>query len=175
MMSVKSSQFSTPDFDRLPAFRQWQKENGEDFSLLGYLSCVGRAELAIAFTQLFYPSFIKYNGGIFLEATFDESLYKQWWQNFQGDMNEVEKVLNYVRLEDWLPGCDRVGRDNLIYLGQVLEKTWTAALSEALRDLNASSNPSRKVELRIEEEEVSLTVYQNPSPVGIAREDVFEL
>ena len=105
-------------------FQQWKKANGDDFSLWDYLSGVANVEVALAFTKLFCPDVVEHDGGIFLSETFNQEIYEQWKAELENDITAIEQVMNHQHIDDLLPGADRVGIDNLFYLGQVIRQMW---------------------------------------------------
>lgn len=109
---------------KLKHFQEWKAINGESFSLLDYLSVVSSAEVAIAYTKIFSPDFIEYDGGVFLAEVFSAELYQQWKAKLGDDRSAIERVMNHIHLDDLFQGADKVGIENLAYLGEVLKQLW---------------------------------------------------
>lgn len=122
------------DIDQLKNFQRWKQANGDDFSLWDYLSRASRAEVAIAFTKLFWPDFIEHEGGVFLSEAFNVELYQQWKAHLGNDLVAIERVINHQHLDDILSGADKVGIKNLFYLGEVLVQMWESRLKSLYPD-----------------------------------------
>jgi hypothetical protein len=110
--------------DRMSEFQQWKKANGDDFSIWDYLSGVANVEVALAFTTLFWPDFVEYDGGIFLAESFNQEIYEQWKAELGNDIAAIERVMNHQHIDDLLPGAENVGIDNLFALGKVIKQMW---------------------------------------------------
>jgi len=123
---LKNSQISL-NINKMPNFQQWKKSNNGDFSIFDYLGAVGNMELVIALTKLFYPDVVEHEGGIFLAETFQPEIYEQWKAQLE-NMNEIERVMNHLHLDDLFSDVEEVGIENLYYLGQTLQKMWELRL-----------------------------------------------
>lgn len=124
-MSIKQISLNT---DQLIDFQQWKKANGGDFSLWDYLFGVANVEVAIVFTKLFWPDFVEHEGGIFLSEAFNIQTYDRWKAQLGNDITSIERVMNHQHIDDILPGSDKVGADNLYYLGQAIAQMWESRL-----------------------------------------------
>lgn len=132
-MSVKQISLNS---EQLIDFQQWKQANGDDFSLLDYLFGVANAEIAIAFTKLFLPDIIEHEGGIFLAQAFNKETYERWKAKLGNDIIAIEKVMNHLHIDDLLPGTEKVGIDNLFYLGNAISQMWTSRLKSLYPDRN---------------------------------------
>ncbi|MCD8486380.1 MAG: hypothetical protein LRZ84_06445 [Desertifilum sp.] len=119
---------------QLKNFQRWRRLNESQFSLWDYLHRVSRVEVALAYTKLFLPDFIEYEGGIFLKEAFSQDFYEQWKVTLDGDMTAIEKVMNHQHIDDLLPGAEQVGIDNLLYLGEAIAQTWDSRLRSVYPD-----------------------------------------
>jgi hypothetical protein len=117
-----------PNTDHLKNFQRWKQANGDDFSLWDYLSRVSRVELAIAFTKLFWPDFVEHENGIFLFEAFNIQVYEQWKTELGNDIASIERVMNHQHIDDILQGAEKVGIENLLYLGQSITQMWETRL-----------------------------------------------
>ncbi|MEW6499549.1 MAG: hypothetical protein AB1589_44860 [Cyanobacteriota bacterium] len=127
MLTEKIS-LNNPNIDQLKNFQRWKQANGDDFSLWDYLFRASRAEVAIVFTKLFWPDFVEHEGGIFLSEAFDSKIYEQWKAQLGNDMPSIERVMNHQHIDDILQGADKVGAENLLYLGQAIAQMWESRL-----------------------------------------------
>lgn len=114
--------------EQLLNFQQWKKVNGDNFSFWDYLFGVSNVEIAIIFTKLFWPDFVEHEGGIFLSEAFNIQIYEQWKAQMGNDITSIERVINHQHIDDILPGADKVGTDNLCYLGQAITQMWESRL-----------------------------------------------
>jgi hypothetical protein len=144
------------DTDQLSEFQQWRKANGDDFSMWDYLFGVANVEVAIAFTSLFWPDIVEHEDGIFLAESFEAQIYQQWKGKFGNDIASIERVINHQHLDDILPGADKVGSENLFYLGRAIAQMWASRLE--------SLYPNRRFEVCCDRDEstVVVTFYQVP-------------
>ncbi|NER97804.1 MAG: hypothetical protein F6J86_28830 [Symploca sp. SIO1B1] len=124
-MATKQISLNT---EQMPDFQQWKAANDSDFSLWDYLAGVANLEIALAFTKLLLPDFREHEGGIFLKEAFNLSIYEQWKNQLGNQLTEIEKVMNHQHLDDLLPGGEKVGIDNLFYLGQTMAQLWQSRL-----------------------------------------------
>ena len=44
------------------------------------------------------------------------------------DITAIERVINHQHIDDLLPGTDKVGAENLYYLGQAIAQMWESRL-----------------------------------------------
>ncbi|MBO1350723.1 MAG: hypothetical protein EBE86_026620 [Hormoscilla sp. GUM202] len=125
---MSRQQISKLNPDKLPDFPQWKKVNNDDFSLWDYLFGVANVELAIAFTQLFWPDTLEHEGGIFLSSAFDRQIYEQWKAKLGNGITSIEQVINHQHIDDMLPGSEAVGTENIFYLGKAIAQMWESRL-----------------------------------------------
>lgn len=116
-------------FRDLPSFQYW-----EDYTPWYYLEKKANAEIAIVFTKLFLPDTLEYEGGIFLTEQFHPKSYFAWIAELKGDVAAVERVISHVHLEDWLRDSELVGINNLLYLGECIQKMWKHHLATQYPD-----------------------------------------
>ncbi len=138
-------------------FQQWKQANGNDFSIWDYLSGIANVEVAIAFSKLFWPEFIEHQGGIFLAEAFDIEIYQQWKEKLVNDINAIERMMNHQHIDDILPGAEKVGIDNLYYLGDTIAQMWSSRLKLVYPDRTFQVNCDR------DEYTVVVTFHQIPS------------
>lgn len=105
-------------------YQEWKQANGNEFSLWDYLAGVANVEVALAFTKLFFPDVVEYEGGIFLSEAFNQEIYEQWKAKLGTDIAAIERVINHQHVDDILPGADKVGIENLSYLGHKIKQMW---------------------------------------------------
>lgn len=141
--------------DKLSDYQHWKEANSDDFSLWDYLFAVTDVEIAIAFTKLFWPNFVEQDGGIFLAEVFEIELYEQLKAELgEEDITAIERALNQQHIDEMLPGAEKVGAENVLYLGQAIAQMWDSRLK--------SLYPQRRfqVECKPNEFAVSVTFYQ---------------
>ena len=122
------SQEVSLNINNLKNYQQWKEANGNDFSLWDYLFGVTNVEIGLAFSKLFWPDFIEYDRGIFLLEAFNPKIYEEWKAKLGNDFIAIEQVMNHLHLEDILPEAEKVGLENLFYLGQVISQMWESRL-----------------------------------------------
>ena len=142
-MATQPIAFNTDlNTDEMSDFQQWRKANGDEFSIWDYLSGVANVEVALAFTKLFCPDFVEHDSGIFLAEVFNQEIYKHWQEELGNDIAAIERVMNHQHIDDFLPGAESIGIDNLLYLGQVIRQMWDNHLKVRYpeRDFQVSCN-----------------------------------
>ncbi len=120
--------------DLLPNYRKWKR--GQVPSPVGvwdYLGHRGDFELAFAFGKLFWPDFVEVEGCVLLEEQYDETSFRTWQREFEGDCARVEAMMNHVHVYDLFPEVPADHLDAQLFerLGRLLVQTWTHALKEA--------------------------------------------
>lgn len=151
----------------LTDFQQWKQANDEDFSLWDYLSGVATVEMAIAFTKLFWPDFVEHEKGIFLAEAFDVQIYQDWKEKLGCDISAIERMMNHQHIDDLLPGADRVGIENLVYLGNAIATMWESRLQ--------SLYPGREFQVNCDRDEYTVVVTfhsKNRGFVDVLREEM---
>lgn len=148
----------------LQDFETWRSKNSPDFSMHDYL--YGRMEvggispdLFVAFTELFWPTAIDFDGLVFLGARFsDGRLAELRSQGYDG--KELEYWMNLVSLDGMvqLPSTGRPDdfRDHALYVAKNLEEMWT----DRLRRLFPEKRFLVKVIDDFENGDVCITFYQ---------------
>lgn len=144
--------------EQLTDFQQWKQANGDDFSLWDYLFGVANAEIAIAFTKLFLPDIIEHEGGIFLAETFNQETYEQWKAKLGNDITAIEKVMNHLHIDDLLPGTEKVGIDNLYYLGNAIAIAMRSIIAQMWTSRLKSLFPERKFQVTCDRDEYTVVV-----------------
>jgi hypothetical protein len=115
-----------PD-DLIPELQQWN--NGLGIDLDGYLSCLGNYELAIAFANFFWPTFVEHDGCI-LYGIPDAKNYADWKAVTNDNRTSIEVLLNHVHILDLFANVERVPtRDQIVYLGRQIKRMWSAKLN----------------------------------------------
>ena len=146
-----SQTISTPVLDEslLPHYTTWVSTNGEGYGLWDYLEHNSNYDMASAFSKLFWPDFVEFEGCVFLAEA-----YRKWSQPVEDQRREarkdprsIEKLVNHLHMYDlfWTnttvlvedpEGGPRIGVDQVYslqlkeYLAQVLLVCWKHALQE---------------------------------------------
>ena len=126
-----------PNFDALiPEMAAWNGGAGIDVS--SWLSCSGSLELAIAFSTLFWPRFVVFDGCVLFEK-FSIGSFNGFMGQTKANRASVESVMNHHHLMDLFshaagaavaePSCEQ-----LEFLGSVLREAWETKLSRDFPD-----------------------------------------
>lgn len=111
----------------LPGIKRWLSETSE--SVWGLLGTKGGAELAIAFSSLYWPEFVEVEGCVLLRERYSPSRFQDWWKELAGDRSRIEGVVNHVHLWDLFDLDGTSVPDEAVQdLAQVLGLTWRCAL-----------------------------------------------
>jgi len=124
------------DTDLIPEIADWN--DGRGISVESWVSCVGNFELAIGFLRLFWPTFEERDGCL-LRAGYSEQCYQEFLKHTNGDRTAIEAVLNHVHITDLF--CDpklNPTEDQVVHIGRLLKKMWTAKLAHEFPSLNVS-------------------------------------
>ncbi len=117
------------DTNLLPDFSQLRSQVDWKYSLHNYIESRGSTELAVAFTQLFWPEFIVRNDCVIRADGFDNQNFDQWWAQTSGNRRAIECAMNVLHTRDLVPSDETVLDDSVIdYLGNVIAEMWRARL-----------------------------------------------
>ena len=100
--------------------------DGKPLSAELWLDWIGCPSHAIAYSTLFWPEFIEYEGCVFrgLEVP---STYKEWQNKYNNSICDIECMLNHTHISDlfnskeWAP-------EQILFIGKKLKEAWTAKL-----------------------------------------------
>jgi hypothetical protein len=112
----------------LPDYAKWYHREKTDFITYACINIT--PDLAITVTKLFWPDFILYEDGVFLQNRFRIATHSDWKNQLGADTSAIEKVMNHIHIaQDLLlhPFQD-LSYQNIAYFGSVLINTWGAAL-----------------------------------------------
>jgi hypothetical protein len=116
----------------IPELRSWN--NGDGIDPEGWIACAGNFELAIGYTTLFWPDFIRYDDMVFIGSEIDDdgiANINSWLESHSGDKTRTEMVINHIHLiETHFSGCPGATAEKLHYLGVKLKEMWTAKLAQ---------------------------------------------
>ncbi|MGE3540683.1 MAG: hypothetical protein AB7N91_24990 [Candidatus Tectimicrobiota bacterium] len=113
---------------QLPKVQRWLAGQGE--GVWDFLSICGGAELAIAFSTLYWPEFIDVEGCVLLRERYEAANFQEWWEKLNGDMSKIEAVINHVHLWDLFVLDENVPDKALEDLARILALCWRCALQE---------------------------------------------
>jgi hypothetical protein len=117
-----------PDFNALvPEMARWNEGRGIDID--SWICCVGTFEHAIGYGRLFWPSFLEHDDAVFFAQGFAEESYRGFMLQTSNDRRAVERVMNHQHVVRMFgdPSLSP-SRDQLVYLGQLLQEVWAAKL-----------------------------------------------
>ncbi len=69
-----------------------------------------------------------------ISEVFNREIYEQQKATLGNDITAIERVMNHQHIDDILLGTDKVGTDNLFYLGQALKQMWESRLKSLYAD-----------------------------------------
>jgi hypothetical protein len=116
-----------PDFNELiPELRDWNGGAGVDVD--AWTGCSGNFQLAIGYSEVFWPRFVEFETYILREGFSMKSL-RAFECNPPNDRQSVESVMNHLHIADiQFYGCEDASKERLIYLGTVLREIHEAKL-----------------------------------------------
>lgn len=112
----------------LPA---WNDGNGIDAE--SWVGCVGSFELAIGYSLIFWPSFVRI-GQYVVIAGVDKSAIKSWEDARKYNRREIEAVLNHVHIADLHGNDSPLSEAQARFIGRTLKSIYEVKLASEFRD-----------------------------------------
>jgi hypothetical protein len=109
----------------LPSARKW--DGGKGFAPQDWARAEGNIQLAIAYSTIFWPTFIEYKDMVFL-APIQEANVDDWIREFDGQTVHVEEMVNHIHLFRLFQGPSITDKQ-LIYIGNTLRQIWSTKLA----------------------------------------------
>jgi hypothetical protein len=123
------------DLTELPRLKRWLAS--EEGSVWDFLAVQGGAELAIAFSALYWPEFVEIEGCVLLREHYDPANFQEWLEKLEGDKSKVERVINHVHLWDLFKlDEENIPEKAIEDLARVLSLCWKCALREQFAGLD---------------------------------------
>ena len=119
-----------PMADLVPETRDWN--GGSGINVADWIGCIGSVEHAIGYGELFWPEFAEMDGCVFF-AGVTKGGYLAFMQQTGGDKRAVESVLNHRHILD-LFSVAQPTREQVVYLGRLLQEVWAAKLARDFPD-----------------------------------------
>jgi hypothetical protein len=121
------------DFNELiPELPQWNE--GEGISAQDWIGCVGNYQLAVGYSLLFWPRFVRFEKYVLREG-FSEEAVRGFEQQTGSDRAAVEWVMNHVHPVDIHCNEENVSEAQLRYIGRVLKEIHEVKLRADFPDL----------------------------------------
>lgn len=112
----------------LPGVRQWWGNDEADNGL--YLRHGMGLTPAAVMAELFTPAFVEVRGCVLLRHRFSERNFLTWWDKLDGDVIQIESVLNHTHLWDLMPEpTDDADEGILDWIGERLAEAWLDRVS----------------------------------------------
>lgn len=147
-MSKKKKFNDTDDwFMLIPELKAWNNGHGIDHET--WVTIEGRVEFALAYTSIFWPEFILFNGCIFIQEINDQ-IFEAWYKNSNGNLKSIEATINHRHLKD-LFGSD-ASKEQYLYLGKIIKSMWETKI--------ITQFPNRHITIDFDEVDYIITVYQ---------------
>lgn len=120
-------------FDRERMFRLIPEARAfewvENLTPVGWLANVGSLGQAIAYSELFWPSFVEHDGCVLLAGRFDHQNFESWLAATNGDRRAVEGVMNHTHILDlFVQHQTEPTQEQVVWLGRLLKEMWQAKL-----------------------------------------------
>ena len=118
----------------MPRFISWSESYDTPLSEDDYITeCVSPIQ-SVAVASLLFPQFVSVKGGVFLAHRFTIENFNEWWNHFEGDIQQIEKMINHVHLWDLFPtatGSEGTESAELTALGEWMVMSWAIAVESA--------------------------------------------
>lgn len=119
--------------DILPDLKAWN--DGGGISPEGWLSTFGSVPHALAYSAIFWPTFVKYRGCLLWEGFSPES-FDNWMTRLNGDKTAAESIINHRHITDFfLNAEEEPTEEQIAYLGLLLRDIWLVKLHRDFPDL----------------------------------------
>ncbi|WP_298953899.1 hypothetical protein [uncultured Methylobacterium sp.] len=117
--------------DLIPDARRWNDGRGIDPE--GWIACIGSYELAVGYSLIFWPRFVRFEGYV-LRDGFSEAALRGFERSTGRDRTAIEGVMNHLHLADLHPNAAAT-EGQLRHLGRVLREIHAAKLARDFPDL----------------------------------------
>ena len=123
----------TEDFSELIAdLPRWN--NGEGIDAESWVGCVGNYELAVGYSLIFWPRFVRFEKYV-LRDGFSEGSLRSFEQQEGCTRESVEWVMNHIHVADIHCNIEHQTEAQLRYLGRVLKEIHEVKLRADFPDL----------------------------------------
>jgi len=100
-----------------------------------WVGMMGRYDLAVGYSLVFWPRFVRFESYVLREEAFDEANLRDWEQSHGDNPRAIEAVLNHLHIADLHIADDTLTEAQSIYLGRTLKSAWSAKLAIDFPDL----------------------------------------
>lgn len=114
------------EFDEglLDEYNLFKKAN-DRWTILSYLTHKYTINDALALSKLFFPDFEEVKSCVVLSFLYNEKIFDDWYNEFKGEVANVEKMVNLYELADLFHINEKnFDEEQLIALGNLLKKSW---------------------------------------------------
>ncbi|WP_434673526.1 hypothetical protein [Pseudomonas sp. R1-15] len=116
---------------------EWAKK--DEIDEFSYISNKCNPEDVLLSCKLFFPDFIVDGGGVFLESKYDGGVVESWLEQFDGDLQATERMINHTHIYDVFEGCSEDVDDRVFeQLAEVIALSWRLVLREKFADKDFS-------------------------------------
>jgi hypothetical protein len=116
----------------IPEIQSWN--NGDGISPDAWIECVGNYELAVGYSFIFWPRFVRFEKYVLREG-FNEPALRGFEGQAGSDRKSVEWVMNHLHLADIHFSAPEPNEAQLRYLGRVLKEIHEVKLRADFPDL----------------------------------------
>lgn len=116
----------------IPDLAQW---SGMGFSAVDWIKSVGTYPLAVGYSLIFWPRFVRFEKYVLREG-FGEECLRGFERQAGGNREEVEWVMNHVHPIDLHNDAEDASEAQLRYLGRVLAEIHAVKLRADFPDLS---------------------------------------
>jgi hypothetical protein len=120
-----------PFNDLIPELRDWNGGKGVDAE--AWISMVGRYDLAIGYSLIFWPRFVAFDGYV-LRDGFSEESVRGFEEATQGNRAAVEAVVNHLHVVDIHGNEPLPAEAQIRFLGRVLKSIYEVKLKADFPD-----------------------------------------
>ncbi|NBB16835.1 hypothetical protein GVN21_15835 [Caulobacter sp. SLTY] len=100
-----------------------------------WVGMMGRYDLAVGYSLVFWPRFVRFDGYVLREESFDEANLRAWEQAHGDNPQGIEAALNHLHIVDLHGNDETLTEAQALYLGRTLKSVWSAKLAADFPEL----------------------------------------
>ena len=108
----------------LPVFQDWSRQFVPPTTPSAYLVHKTTLLSAMLMTELIFPRLIEVRGCVVREDKYEEANFNSWFATLKGDVEQVERIINYFPTLLWFDPADEVEERALGTLADRIALGW---------------------------------------------------
>lgn len=122
------------DVSLLSDYDEFLNANPNNWNIASYMNTFYDTNAALTFSKFFFPDFIEKKGCVVLDFLFDKKTFKDWFNEYKGDISSIEYMCNMYELKDYFHINDNYDDDTVYWerifaLGRIMQRAWQINLN----------------------------------------------